>query len=84
MKLYTLEEAKLLVNFYSEKLIGKNIIPDFNSKVIRFDIIEYDNGKFRVNCVGSDVGSVRPVHEISSVAKYYDLSTPEEVLDTKN
>lgn len=81
MDLYTIQEAKQLIEFYSDKLIGKPIIPDMNSNVIRFDFVEYDNGKFRINCVGSDYGIIRPFHEISSVAKYYDLPTPKEVLE---
>ncbi|WP_338376498.1 hypothetical protein [uncultured Flavobacterium sp.] len=81
MDLYTLEEAKELIKYYSEKLIGKPIVPDMQSNVIRFDFVEYENGKFRVNCVGSDYGIIRPIHEISSVAKYYNLPTPKEILE---
>ena len=82
MDLYTLKEAKELIKYYSEKLIGKPIMPDMKSNVIRFDFVEYENGKFRVNCVGSNYGAIRPVHEISSVAKYYDLPMPKEILDS--
>lgn len=81
MDLYTLKEAKQLIEYYSDKLIGKPIVPEMNSNVIRFDFVEYENEKFRINCVGSDFGIIRPIHEISSVAKYYNLPTPKEVLD---
>jgi hypothetical protein len=84
MKLYTLKEAQHLIEYYSDLLIGQPLAPNLKSKIIRFDFVEYENGKYRVNCVGSIMGSIQPIHEISNVAEYYNLLRPTEILENLN
>jgi len=81
--MYTYQDAKYLLQYYADKVIGKPLEDD-RSTIVSLRIDEYKEG-FDVNCVGTELlPRVVPFKSIYTVAPSLGLLTPKEVLQQRN
>lgn len=79
--MYTSKEAQKLVDYYSDKVIGKPISEKLQEKLIEtLGVVEISNQKFNVYCYNN---SNRPptYSHIIAVAENLNLLSPSEVLE---
>lgn len=61
MSLYSIEDADYLINYYSDKIIGKVIEESTKSKITHLDKEHYGENQYRVNAFGTVInGCVYP------------------------
>lgn len=82
METFTLEEANFLLNYYFDKIIGKQIANDVQSKIISLEKKLAPNNRFWINCYGTNIESIVPFSSITKVALYLDMLNPTDVLTT--
>lgn len=80
METYTFDEANILVEYYSDKIIGQQIAKDTLSKIIYLEKKMAPNKRYWINCYGTKIEIIEPFRSITKVALYLDLLSPNEVL----
>lgn len=84
---YTLKEAKLLVEYYSDKMIGEYLDDSKQVKIkeLKIDPVENDSNSFLVRANGHPLQGVAVFfREIGQAAKQLNLPSPEVVLKASN
>lgn len=82
METFTLKEANFLLDYYSDKIIGKQIANEVQSKIIYLEKKLAPNKRYWINCYGTNIESIAPFRSITKVALYLDILNPTDVLTT--
>lgn len=81
MSLYSRDDANHLVDFYSEKMIGKQLVPGSPTKVEHLRLAGRTGNVFEVYAVGSLISAgLYPKRKIDLVARDLGLPAPDEIL----
>ena len=82
--LYNYKDSKKIIEYYKDKIIGKNIGNDENPMIIiDLNIKEYGYEKFRIICNFSKIkNGYSPIQIIENVLENFDLPLPNEILKT--
>lgn len=81
METFTLDEANILVEYYSDKIIGKQIVKNTLSKIIYLEKKMALNKRYWINCYGTKIEIIEPFRSITKVALYLNLLSQNEVLN---
>lgn len=80
-EIYTLAQAKVLKEYYIDKIIGK-VCLEQKAKVFRCDVEDYGKGRFDLKCTCTLLNSSSVILEksIKTVAESIGLKLPYQVL----